>query len=314
MAKKYDYCFENVIDPSIYIEEEAVLAESGIYVENRKKIVSLPHFHYHNYYEILYYKEGTRRLEINEKELHLLDSSHIALLNPHIIHHTSTINETAQNKIMIYISHEAMKKIVEFTSPQILDCFESVVLELDAYSKKILNYMFASLIDASRGGSLYPHSVSVIVANILLILNDCYENNVLSSKNKKTISAFSKNKYENALIQFLTENFKSPLTNEEIAAHLFVSNAHLNRIAKATLGMTPHKYLLKLKIIHACELIQEGNITFSEISSMCGFTSLSSFSRAFKSETGVTPREYKDNHNSIMRSASSSETSDIQEK
>lgn len=58
-------------------------------------------------------------------------------------------------------------------------------------------------------------------------------------------------------------------------------------------GCPPVKYVTKLKIKRACELLQTGKFGISEIASMCGFENVYYFSNVFKKQVGVSPTNYK---------------------
>ena len=66
----------------------------------------------------------------------------------------------------------------------------------------------------------------------------------------------------------------------------------LRRFKKAT-GETPLIYLQKLRIENAKRLLESKSLSFSEITWEVGYSDVSSFHRAFKAETGLTPVEYK---------------------
>ncbi|MBE6806046.1 MAG: helix-turn-helix transcriptional regulator [Ruminococcaceae bacterium] len=58
-------------------------------------------------------------------------------------------------------------------------------------------------------------------------------------------------------------------------------------------GVPPIKYLTKLKMDRACELLKTGNFKISEVAELCGYENIYYFSNVFKKVVGVTPSEYK---------------------
>jgi AraC-like DNA-binding protein len=72
----------------------------------------------------------------------------------------------------------------------------------------------------------------------------------------------------------------------------------LNRNKLATgfherFGMTPGRYRQKQRLRRAAELVASTNLSVFEVSQEVGFSSQSSFARAFKDEFGETPRSYR---------------------
>jgi AraC-like DNA-binding protein len=62
---------------------------------------------------------------------------------------------------------------------------------------------------------------------------------------------------------------------------------------KTVLSQTPLEYLTKLRMYKAGAMIRSNNTSFSEVASAVGYGSESSFSRVFRREMGVAPREYR---------------------
>ena len=58
-------------------------------------------------------------------------------------------------------------------------------------------------------------------------------------------------------------------------------------------GCPPVKYINHLKIERACELLQAGKFSVSEVAELCGFENVYYFSNVFKKYKGVSPKNYK---------------------
>ena len=79
------------------------------------------------------------------------------------------------------------------------------------------------------------------------------------------------------------------LSNKEIAKMLNYHPFYLNDIFKKEEGITVHQYVLKQKLAKAYELITSTQMTIDEIALICGFSSQSHLSYAFKKSFGITP-------------------------
>jgi len=62
---------------------------------------------------------------------------------------------------------------------------------------------------------------------------------------------------------------------------------------KTVLGQTPLEYLTKWRMYKAGGMIRANHLSFSDVASAIGYGSESSFSRVFRREMGVAPREYR---------------------
>ena len=94
------------------------------------------------------------------------------------------------------------------------------------------------------------------------------------------------------VIRYITEHFSEPLTLEDIAAEFFVSKSYLNRHFKAYTNSTVYAYIMALRLTHAHRMLREG-IPAVEAGRECGFSDYSTFYKAFKTQTGLSPQQFK---------------------
>lgn len=102
----------------------------------------------------------------------------------------------------------------------------------------------------------------------------------------------------------LTERYKNLLTQEilevqtvkEYAAMLFVTPNHLNRCVKETMNCTSQDLLNKMLVLEAKSMLKYSGLSIAQISERLCSKSPSNFTRFFKQQTGLTPREYIKNN------------------
>lgn len=94
------------------------------------------------------------------------------------------------------------------------------------------------------------------------------------------------------VIRYITEHFSEPLTLEDIAAEFFVSKSYLNRHFKAYTNSTVYAYIMALRLTHARRMLREG-VPAVEAGRECGFSDYSTFYKAFKTQTGLSPQQFK---------------------
>jgi AraC family transcriptional regulator len=79
----------------------------------------------------------------------------------------------------------------------------------------------------------------------------------------------------------------------ELAKQTNTSPFHFMRLFKQTTGISPHQFILQLKIERAKQLINKSQLSLTEIAYELGFTDQAHFSNAFKKIIGVAPRQYR---------------------
>lgn len=94
-------------------------------------------------------------------------------------------------------------------------------------------------------------------------------------------------------LAFLERNFDKPLQIEEIATAGGVSVSSIVRIFHRCLGTTPWRFLQKLRLDCAKELLQNSDLRIKEIAVRSGFNDPLYFSSFFHKECGCSPRRFR---------------------
>ena len=84
-------------------------------------------------------------------------------------------------------------------------------------------------------------------------------------------------------------NFAGEVTLETAAGVAAMNSQHFLRMFKQVYQITPHQYLIDLRLRKARALLEEGSLTINEICAAIGFESPFSFSVLFKKRFGVSP-------------------------
>lgn len=79
---------------------------------------------------------------------------------------------------------------------------------------------------------------------------------------------------------------------EELATAVGISRIHLNRKLKAEADTSPSSLLKDARMTLAAQLLREGKLSISDISSMSGFSTPSYFATAFKDYYNISPSDY----------------------
>jgi AraC-like DNA-binding protein len=78
----------------------------------------------------------------------------------------------------------------------------------------------------------------------------------------------------------------------ECANEFSYSYSYLTTVFKKTMGITLSEYHRSKKLDMAKSLIVEKEHSLSEIAELLGYSSMSSFSKSFSANFGMSPREY----------------------
>ncbi|BAC49519.1 MULTISPECIES: helix-turn-helix domain-containing protein [Bradyrhizobium] len=94
---------------------------------------------------------------------------------------------------------------------------------------------------------------------------------------------------------FLIGNLSADVTMSELAQRVGLSESHFVRAFKASTGLPPYRWQLKLRIDKAKSLILDG-VALADVAAATGFASQSHLTRVFHDITGATPAEWRRIH------------------
>lgn len=96
------------------------------------------------------------------------------------------------------------------------------------------------------------------------------------------------------LLNYLERNYQYDISVNELAAHkYFVSPSYLSRLFKAETGENFSRYLMRLRMEKARELLKETTLKISDIAAYVGYNDVSYFIQTFKKQNNMTPEQFR---------------------
>lgn len=108
-----------------------------------------------------------------------------------------------------------------------------------------------------------------------------------------TLSQNNYHTYVQKAVAYISAHYSYPITVADIADYVGLSRSHLFRSFETVLQISPKEYLTQFRIKQACYLLKQSNLSVTAIANSVGFESSLYFSKAFKKEKGMPPREYR---------------------
>lgn len=93
--------------------------------------------------------------------------------------------------------------------------------------------------------------------------------------------------------QYIQKHYSEPVTLEEVCASIGFSTSYFSVLFKKETGEGFNKYLTRVRIDKAKELLQGGNVPVAEICTRVGYGDLKHFTQTFKKVTGLNPGQYR---------------------
>ena len=93
--------------------------------------------------------------------------------------------------------------------------------------------------------------------------------------------------------EWLEHNYALPVKIEQLAKLINLTPRTFNRRFKRATDESPLAYLQRLRVEAAKKILESGNQPPEQIVNKVGYDDLSSFTRLFKSQTGLSPSQYR---------------------
>jgi len=218
---------------------------------------------------------------IVEKQSFPIEQNKIFPINPEQVHAARARREV-QGYIAILIKKETVQKMAKsvFGKPDIT--FNNAFTAVDIESRRLLKQFMTETTNRQLGFEFIQEGITLqLVINFLRRL----KSNLFLEKSERSSPRDNINK----AIEFLNECYNQNFSLEDIARVANLSHYHFIRVFKAETGMTPHEYLMDIRIQRIKEMLANKNLSISQAFSYCGLDYNGYFAAVFKRKEGVTP-------------------------
>lgn len=233
--------------------------------------------HWHNYYEIIFYKNCSGYCILNGEKYEVTGHC-LFLLTPKDFHEISLEDRPEAHVFNISFSEQ----IVDPTLLNRLLSGPIVVYEIfDS-----LNTHIGELYEVFKNDSVYRELHLKCLFNDILIRIIEKGQTITSISNdihpiiRESITYMLANPTENITLDILSKKFG---VSKTYFSHLFHDNT----------GVSFKQYQITLRIEYAKRMLEEQELPIINISYECGFNTQSHFNRIFKNEVGMAPSEYR---------------------
>lgn len=186
-------------------------------------------------------------------------------------------------------SHEALLEQPFNSKSKNFQCFERIY---DAHKSNLGLYVLqvSSLIDKQPNHTFSENLYFQLAENI--IVNQSEEFKKMNAINAKK-AATREELYRRLLVakDYIEANFDKKTEIETIARIANISTFHFFRTFKQVFHVSPHQYILNLRLKKATQLLKKRQDTITEIAYQVGFSDIHAFSKAFKKMYRVAPSQ-----------------------
>lgn len=178
---------------------------------------------------------------------------------------------------------------------EILQQFETIMLDnIDPERRKFTDKNVELLLENSLSEALLcdEHSVEIITCALSQILH--YIIRVFTGKKQQgALNIDNAEELCYQLMNYIGTHLYVLDSLEELSTHFGYSYSYLSSLFSKTTGDTLKNYYSMRRLDAAVMLLKEGKLSVGEIAELLKYSSIYTFSRAFKSRFEVSPTEFK---------------------
>ncbi|WP_461303674.1 helix-turn-helix domain-containing protein [Aureisphaera sp.] len=258
-----------------------------------------PKWHFHPEMEIVYVKGGNGKRHIGNHISYYNDGD-LIFIGSNLPHFGFTNRLTGnESEVVIHLREDflgkAFMEVPEMSDIQQLFQRSQQGIVFHSQVKDVLGEKMEALL------ALNPFDRMIAFIQLLkeMALTEHYtllniENIAIESKPQDTQRL-------DLIYNVVRNEFTRPIPLGEVADLVNMSEQAFSRYFKNKTGKTFTQFVNEYRLVHACKLLSEGQLSITLICYECGFNNFSHFNKKFKEYTGKSPSQYRNELKSFLK-------------
>ena len=248
--------------------------------------------HHHDFYEVYYLLRGQVEYWVDGRIIRMTPGD-LLLINPMELHRPIIQGETqAYERIVLWINKEYMENLSS-GGIKLSSCFDTSLpghthlIRPTGSERSSLTVRMGELVreyySGEFGGDLCAYGLFL---QFMVQLNRMALRTETKPEETEQLSVLVQN-----ALGYIADHLSENMTVESIASELYVSKYYLSHAFTKEVGVSVYRYIMMRRLLMARQLLLAGE-SAGQVCRNCGFSDYTSFYRAFKSEYGISPREF----------------------
>ena len=246
-------------------------------------------FHWHKEYEMIGILKGSINIRVESDSITLAQGD-IFLVNSRVIHAIRCTEDEPNLCMILQMSPElfadadsqggSARFYLDSTQKE-----EEPECGFDYFFRKLAALVGETLKEDRHSSFRVRARVCEIIADLFdhVLYDVCYKDEVSQSQQELAAD----------VIAFMEQHLEEEKVVDMTCREFGFSRKSIDRHLKAAVGVTGKEILDDLRVEKAKELLKNTDKNISYILDVCGFGSEKTFYRIFRSETGLTPSEFR---------------------
>lgn len=247
--------------------------------------------HHHDFYEIYFLLSGDVTYLIESKIVHVMPGD-LLLIPPGELHQVIIRPEmSVYERYVLWVDLPFVQRLSSRTSNLDIGLNASsqgsMQLRLEPEDRSrvrdLLDLVARESDSQDYGADLMRNS---LLTQLLVTIN-----RLVSRSGPRIYEDTRTNRAVKQVMDYVNIHYAEPLSLDMLAEQFFVSKYHLSHEFNRQVGTSVYHYIQKKRLLIARQLLAQGKKP-STVHGACGFSDYTGFYRAFKSEYGISPREF----------------------
>lgn len=219
---------------------------------------------------------------LHEKTSQRVQTGTVVLMNPGEVHACNPIADQPWAYLMLYVDSQWLKALQQDLSLNPHPDFQPLAATHSTDPKLFsgLTGLYQTLIDADA--PLLQKQCSAV--SFFTLMQQTLGTSAV--RPEQAIQRIER------VAQFIHDNFKHPISLDDMCSAANLSGSYLIRAFEQRYHMTPHAYLINLRIQHARTRLKAGSLIV-DVAHELGFADQAHFQRVFKKHLAATPGQYR---------------------
>ena len=245
--------------------------------------------HFHNDIEIFIVLKGSIYID-HVRERYTLHENDIFIVNKNVVHSLKKASEDNLSLVLQFSTDFCKEYYPKISSIRFRECYVSVTK--DSLYWEALNHCIREMAKhytTKKDG--YTFSMMALLNTILEKMLE-YDKYIQVSE-KETASEHRNIKRLNTVISYIQNNYMHYVTLKDLAEYMNLDMYYLSHFIKERLGISFQKYVARLRLERAENLLLNTNLRNIDICIESGFSDYKYMSKAFFNEYQCTPTQYR---------------------
>jgi YesN/AraC family two-component response regulator len=249
--------------------------------------------HHHNIIEIYFLISGQRYYFIGDKA-HLVMPRDLVIIPENVEHKVFSAGIGSYQRYILYTDRDF---ISENLKPDVANSLFDILARnkfvykikdpstIELTFHKMLNLGLENPDTSSKKKVLSSLSTDILLAveHSISILN--------ASENEQELSYVNKNMLE--IAEYINKNHAIKITLDDLAQKFNLSKYYLCKLFKKSIGLTFSEFLNNIRVTEAKNLLENTELSISQIAVKIGYKDAGFFCRVFKNIMGITALKYR---------------------